>query len=1294
MSPRELIEEIASEKRRRLEGGGDDFRGSLKRLVSIWSDPSHALIELLQNADDAEATEVMYTLLPEGIVFRHNGNPFKEDEIQAICSIDKSTKDAETHTGFMGIGFKAVFKLSDSPIVICKPYRFGFLPDGFDADDWGWILVPRWIDELPPQVGPVNERETVFWLPYKKDLTEPVRKQVANSLTERFDGLCLLFLRHVQEIRIEHSETKRLLLRKNNTVIEERDGKIEIHRYKVVSKCFEVPPEVKEEYRVQESGRGKAIVRQVSLAFALDKDGNLKSLSDTLLYAFLPTDYRTGLRFVVQGDFILDTQRSRVDESLQWNRWLWRCVGEILKDAVIDFKSDERLRYQFYQVLPTKEDFRRDDLSIVRAEMAEPFWNYCRQEPIVLTASDLWVKPTEAILATPEVQRLLDPAKLKQLTGREHYVHPQVKAGRTFLKDMGVIELQEQQILEALKDVDWVKGHSVDWFCQLYEFLWDRLYGDRDKRWNDWWQRMEEAKKLPIVRTCDGDVRLPDNVLFPPEQEEDAELVKGIPGIAFVDPKVVTEHGRDLLKKLGVREFSAESIVKTILTNFANGEWENWTPEELERCKDFIKAWLKQQDWQVDSALRERLGAVRVRTEAGTWERADECYFPTDDLKSLLPDKPFVVLQSEDDDQSSFFEVLGIASLPRVKTISKVKGWETPNPQLPHWYEYLSWVKKHADLASGHLYAGLQSVHYLDNWWNIVENLNKERSHILLKFLIKHWEKYSKFMESTCLREGPRGGNRPSKDVPSYFRWCLLNSEWLPTTKGLKKPSPEIFVPTRSIKKIAGNLVCYVEVPEGWNEEDFVKQGQGLFQFLGLKATLDIEALIYLLKVAQNHEPNEQLKSYLSQVYRELGRRLLEDRAKVNLSKVALLTTRDEFRLAETLFWNDDPELGKEFEPSERIAFAWVPEKDVERRYLEQVFEAARVRRLSEHLIRHAVEPIIYCNLDSEWTQKLRGRANYLYSTLQHYGAKKSDLAQKLDQVEVWTVADLQVLLHLDDIDERIANVVAFYDLDGNRLLLTEDATPFDVATELARNFRLDFDHVDGIEVILQAKSEKEIERRFKQKGISVLSLPGDEVQASEESPTDGGRTEHVQTVPPSVAVPQQQEYKEPPTESFASSTERTKGSQREPVTTSPIIQWRHPSKHVERPPLSYEERMRREAENLQRVMAFEERQGRKPKDVSCYYLGYDIESTDEHNGKIRYIEVKSSSYVILTPNEKECAKQKGEDYYLYVVNDEMLYIIQDPANSCRLEGIEILETYWKVLDWTEKAERYPKPVG
>src|SRR5437773_759885 len=97
---KKIVQRIAGEKQQRLNGGGADFLGALKRLVGIWSEPAHALVELLQNADDVNATRSSYEFFKDGVLFRHNGSAFTEKQVEAICSVDSSTKNPETHIGF------------------------------------------------------------------------------------------------------------------------------------------------------------------------------------------------------------------------------------------------------------------------------------------------------------------------------------------------------------------------------------------------------------------------------------------------------------------------------------------------------------------------------------------------------------------------------------------------------------------------------------------------------------------------------------------------------------------------------------------------------------------------------------------------------------------------------------------------------------------------------------------------------------------------------------------------------------------------------------------------------------------------------------------------------------------------------------------------------------------------------------------------------------------------------------------------------------------------------------------
>lgn len=119
---------------------------------------------------------------------------------------------------------------------------------------------------------------------------------------------------------------------------------------------------------------------------------------------------------------------------------------------------------------------------------------------------------------------------------------------------------------------------------------------------------------------------------------------------------------------------------------------------------------------------------------------------------------------------------------------------------------------------------------------------------------------------------------------------------------------------------------------------------------------------------------------------------------------------------------------------------------------------------------------------------------------------------------------------------------------------------------------------------------------------------------------------------------------------------------------------------------------MKRESDNLRRIIKFEKGCGRKAKDVSRDYLGYDIESTDERTGEKRYIEVKSCSHVALTPNERDSADRMGAAYFLYVVEDDTLFIVRDPTRTCEVKAVEVIETQWRVSAWREGAESFSMP--
>src|SRR5205814_9302559 len=79
-------------------------------LQRLYADRTHFIFELLQNAEDAHATQVTFVLDRHQLVVHHDGRPFNEDDVRGICGVSASTKDAElTAIGQFGIGFKSVY---------------------------------------------------------------------------------------------------------------------------------------------------------------------------------------------------------------------------------------------------------------------------------------------------------------------------------------------------------------------------------------------------------------------------------------------------------------------------------------------------------------------------------------------------------------------------------------------------------------------------------------------------------------------------------------------------------------------------------------------------------------------------------------------------------------------------------------------------------------------------------------------------------------------------------------------------------------------------------------------------------------------------------------------------------------------------------------------------------------------------------------------------------------------------------------------------------------------------------
>src|SRR6266568_3190869 len=90
----------------------------LDLLGQLYSDRTHFIFELVQNAEDAGASELAFELFDDRLEVRHNGRPFTEADVRGICGIANSAKSGDlTAIGAFGIGFKSVYAYTQTPSV-------------------------------------------------------------------------------------------------------------------------------------------------------------------------------------------------------------------------------------------------------------------------------------------------------------------------------------------------------------------------------------------------------------------------------------------------------------------------------------------------------------------------------------------------------------------------------------------------------------------------------------------------------------------------------------------------------------------------------------------------------------------------------------------------------------------------------------------------------------------------------------------------------------------------------------------------------------------------------------------------------------------------------------------------------------------------------------------------------------------------------------------------------------------------------------------------------------------------
>jgi len=256
IEPKTFLEEIKNDRKSLSDRNLSLITGSIRIIEKVFPERSHFLMEFIQNSDDAKSLSLQIEINKDKIIIYNNGEEFSEKNVESICDIGHSSKTPEDYIGYLGVGFKSVFLISDCPEIHSGYYRFKFQKPVENFNKFPWQVTPIWIEsslenikendevllnsrgsgiiqlwqpldseefrvqilhkdsgdtirgvypksELGSLISNVYTKGTKFIIPLSKEIDKKILEKLEDDIsTENLNNRIILFLRNIKRIEI------------------------------------------------------------------------------------------------------------------------------------------------------------------------------------------------------------------------------------------------------------------------------------------------------------------------------------------------------------------------------------------------------------------------------------------------------------------------------------------------------------------------------------------------------------------------------------------------------------------------------------------------------------------------------------------------------------------------------------------------------------------------------------------------------------------------------------------------------------------------------------------------------------------------------------------------------------------------------------------------------------------------------------------------------------------------------------------------------------------------------------
>jgi hypothetical protein len=593
-----FISKLAAQRRKFLEAlDANEGDINLDIFEDFYPDQAHFIFELLQNAEDAEATEAAFSLTRTSCIFEHNGKrAFTEADVRAITGIHNSTKSkAPDQIGKFGIGFKSVFVYTITPIIHSQDYSF---------------KISRLVNPEPIKSDSTVGSKTRFELPFNNP-----RKSADDAFLEVEDGLgelaetALLFLSNLEIInwkiddkvsgevrRVRHPQNHIEIIKKADGETTARSHYLRFSNYvegldkQQVSVAFELDflPEITEFDPLQ----------------ALDKQLKIVPADPGRVAVFFPAEKEaSGLRFHLHAPFVPELSRASI-KMTPANDPLFKQLAELTATSLHRIRDLSLLTEDFLGVLPNPHDSLPLHYEPVRSAIIEEM----NKESLTPTYAGSYAPALRLLRGSVSVKELISPEDLEFLIDYEDAPFQwAIGAAQKnsdidrFLSGLAITEWDLEHFMELLWNKSYFKssgppnnmtrGQLMSWLAAKPDEWQQKMYALFHSSIHTWSESdrnyaLDCLKRIQIVRLSNGEYSKGSDCYFPSNGiERDDALPRVAEGVYTTgENKAEQDDARKLLEQIGVREAGETEHVQSILKQ--RYSLESDIPDEKNHLKD------------------------------------------------------------------------------------------------------------------------------------------------------------------------------------------------------------------------------------------------------------------------------------------------------------------------------------------------------------------------------------------------------------------------------------------------------------------------------------------------------------------------------------------------------------------------------------------------------------------------------------------------------------------------------------------------------------------------------------